>query len=821
MVFTKPLALTASLLACHAAGQEFQSSGRDEDAFSYVQPADWPVLGPYGNSPQVLPSPNITGNGGWDEAFQKAQAFVDQLTVDEKALMVTGAQGPCVGNIRPIERLGFNGLCLQDGPLSLRFADYVSVFSAGVSAACTWDREIIHERGEAMGKEFKAKGAHIALTPVCGALGRSGYAGRNWEGFSPDPYLTGVATAETIKGHQDGGVQATVKHFIGNEQEIQRNPTFDPNGTITDKDQEAISSNIDDRTMHELYLWPFAEAVKAGVAAVMCSYQRLNGSYACENTKAQNGLLKGELDFQGFIMSDWGATHSGVASMEGGLDMNMPGGLGSYGFTFEGVGSFFGGNVSAAINNGSIPESRVNDMIHRIMTPYYYFGQDQDDWPLVDPSSVYLNTNFGEPSNWAQQDWSAMVGGESSRDVRENHSELIRKHANAATILLKNENNALPLKKPKSIAIFGNDAGDPTEGFYNQDNFEFGTLVAGGGSGTGRLTYIVTPLDAFKRKAYEDGALLQQWLNNTLIIESDVNDLWIEPEPEVCVVMLKTWAEEADDRESLSFDWNGAEVVESVASACGNTIVVTHSAGINLYPFADHPNVTAIVAAHYPGTESGNSLIDTLYGANNPSGKLPYSVAYEGDDYNAPPVTSVNSTDQYAWQVYFEEGAMIDYRHFDAENIDVRYEFGFGLSYSTFELSDMSVEPVVAEIAAAAEALPVAPGGNPALWETLYNVTATVTNTGEHDGAQVAQLYVAFPASAPEGTPLQQLRGFEKPYLCVGESAQVSFELLRRDLSYWDVVSQSWLIPDGDFTFSVGFSSRDFRLDATAAVVNA
>lgn len=404
-------------------------------------------------------------------------------------------------------------------------------------------------------------------------------------------------------GHQDGGVQATAKHYIGNEQETQRNPTFRSNVSITAKNQEAISSNIDDRTMHEAYLWPFANAVKAGVASVMCSYQRLNGSYACENTKSQNGLLKGELGFQGYIMSDWGATHSGVASMEGGLDMNMPGGLGSYGFTYKDVGSFFGGNVTAAINNGSIPESRVDDMIHRIMTPYYLFGQDQDDWPLVDPSSVHLNTNFGPQSDWDRQDWTAMVGGESSRDVRDNHSELIRKHANAATVLLKNvrnETNALglPLKSPKSIAIFGNDAGDPIEGFYNQANYEFGTLVAGGGSGTGRATYIDTPLDAMKRKAYEDGALMQQWLNNTLIAESNVTDLWIAPEPEVCIVMLKTWAEEAADRDSLGFDWDGEAVVNSVAKACGNTVVVTHSAGINLMPFADHPNVTAIIAAH-------------------------------------------------------------------------------------------------------------------------------------------------------------------------------------------------------------------------------
>ena len=173
-----------------------------------------------------------------------------------------------------------------------------------------------------MGQEFKAKGAHILLGPVAGPLGRSAYAGRNWEGFSSDPYLSGIAMEKTIIGHQDAGVQATAKHWIGNEQEIQRNPVYSKNNT-TVKTSNALSSNIDDRTMHELYMWPFANAVKAKAASFMCSYQRINGSYGCQNSASQNGLLKTELGFQGYIMSDWGATHSGVASIEAGLDMNM------------------------------------------------------------------------------------------------------------------------------------------------------------------------------------------------------------------------------------------------------------------------------------------------------------------------------------------------------------------------------------------------------------------------------------------------------------------------------------------------------------------
>lgn len=163
---------------------------------------------------------NTTGAGGWKDALAKAKAFVGELTLEEKALMVTGYPGPCIGNILAIPRLGFNGLCLHDGPLAIRVADYASVFPAGVSAASTWDRDLLYKRGHAMGKEFKAKGAHVALSPVAGPLGRSAYAGRNWEGFAADPYLTGVAMEQTITGMQNAGVQACAKHFIANEQEV-------------------------------------------------------------------------------------------------------------------------------------------------------------------------------------------------------------------------------------------------------------------------------------------------------------------------------------------------------------------------------------------------------------------------------------------------------------------------------------------------------------------------------------------------------------------------------------------------------------------------
>jgi beta-glucosidase len=290
----------------------------------------------------------------------------------------------------------------------------------------------------------------------------------------------------------------------------------------------------------------------------------------------------------------------------------------------------------------------------------------------------------------------------------------------------------------------------------------------------------------------------------------------------VCLVFLKGWASEGVDRDTLDLDWSGDQVVETVAAHCNNTVVITHSSGINTLPWADNPNVTAILVAHYPGQESGHSIVDVLYGDVNPSGHLPYTIAFNGSDYNGPIVTGVNTTGPDDWQSYFEEKLEVDYRYFDAHNIDVRYEFGFGLSYTTFDLLDLTVQKTDADvqITSRPEERPIQPGGNPALWEVIYTANVIARNTGDVRGNVVPQLYVSFPSSAPAGTPLRQLRGFEKVELSAGQRASVDFELMRRDLSYWDVNSQQWLIPEGEFTLHVGLSSRNLLQSTTFTAVD-
>lgn len=638
---------------------------------------------------------------------------------------------------------------------------------------------------------------------MAGPLGRSALGGRNWEGFSPDPYLTGHAFARTIKGAQSSGVQACIKHLIGYEQETQRFPSKASNGVTV----ESVSSNIDDRTMHELYLWPFADGVRGGAASVMCSYNRINGTYACENSKVMNGLLKEELGFQGYVMSDWGGTHSGAESIKGGLDMDMPG-----------DNSYFGSQIAKDIDSGAYKLSRLDDMITRVMTPYYYLKQNIQ-YPSIDPSSAIIN-GFDPSKNPHGFD----ISGPSYRDVRGDHATLIRQLGSDSAVVLKNVKKALPLKTPQQIGVFGYDSdvfpmsnGEAILINRSPYGYKMGSLPVASGSGTGRFTYVVSPLSAIKAKAATFGANVQYITDNP----SAINDASkLKPVPDVCLVFVKSWATEGADRLSLDADWDGNTVIDKVAAICDNTVVITHSVGPNIMDFADNPNVTAIIASHLPGQEIGNSIVEILWGTVNPSGKLPYTIAHSAADYNAPVVNVTHPTTANAFESTFTEGLMIDYRHFDQAKITPRYEFGFGLSYTTFKLSELKVQKVYSgTVSARPPAVKTQPGGNPHLYDTILGASCIVTNTGDVEGKTVVQLYLSLPSSAPAGTPVQVLRGYNKVNVAAGHSTTVSFSVLRKDISYWDVIKQDWVIPEGNIAIRVGFSSRDVQASQSITVI--
>ena len=654
-------------------------------------------------------------------------------------------------------------------------------------------------------------------------MGRHALGGRNWEGFGPDPYLAGISTSESIYGLQDAGVQTSTKHYIANEQETQRSSTTSADGTRT----EGISSNVDDRTIHELYLWPFAEAVKAGTTSIMCSYNRFNQEYACENSHLLKTVLREELGFKGYVVSDWFATHSTAKSINAGLDLEMPGHIPA---GYPDSSLWFGENVIKAVRNGSVSEARVDEMIRNIFTPYYYFEQDSKDYPPADEALAYVllvqeaSIDLGRQIGLIPADDFVFPRG---RDVRGDHSKIIREMGAAGTVLLKNVNNTLPLKSPKVIGVFGNDAGDFTDGFFRPseapESVNTGTMIIGGGSGTGRPPYVVSPLDAIKAKASETEAQVFYVTHNEVLANNDFRGVY--PPPELCLVFQQTFASESFDRTSFELDGNSTAVINNVANFCSNTVVVTHSGGVNTMPWANNTKIGAILAAHYPGQESGNSIVDLLWGDVAPSGRLPYTIPRSAEDAG-PPVVNLTQpvADPLGWQANFSEGLLIDYRHYDAQGIEPLYEFGFGLTYTAFDIDEQGTSVALAGGAVADRpnaTSPVQPGGNSELWEDVVVVKTSVANTGDRAAHAVPQLYVSFPEGAPEGTPVKVLRGFEKVLIEAGASADVEFRLQRRDVSYWDTNDQAWVIPSGDFVFLVGFSSRDLPVEKTFAVLAA
>ncbi|KAK6196671.1 hypothetical protein LQW54_011322 [Pestalotiopsis sp. IQ-011] len=758
----------------------------------------------YGQSEPVYPSPPMIGTGTWSDSYTKASALVQNLTTEEKVSLTTGAGAGngCAGSIPAISRLNFTGMCLMDAGQGLRGTDFVSGWPSGIHVGASWNKALTRQRGIGMGGEYKTKGVNVALGPVVGPVGRVATGGRNWEGFSVDPYLCGALAAETITGIQSAGVITSTKHFIGNEQETHRVPAHDV---------EAVSSNIDDKTMHELYLWPFQDAVKAGTGNIMCSYNRVNNSYGCANSKTQNGLLKTELGFQGFVVSDWGALHAGVASALAGMDMVQPDAAG-----------LWGDKLLESVQNGSITEARLDDMTTRIVASWFQMGQDQD----------FPSPGIGMPADLTKPH--TIVDARNSSFKQTLLDGAIEGH-----VLVKNTKSALPLNEPKLLSIFGYSARNPDQWNFNatggttawmfggESAFQGryvagafaldslgdvpqiapdGTIISGGGSGAVTPSYISSPYDAINARAYDDGTALYWDLSSP--------EPYVDGASNACIVIVNAFASEGYDRAGTHDDYTDG-LIKHVADRCSNTIVVFHNAGIRLVDqFVDHENVTALLYAHLPGQDSGKALVSILYGDSNPSGKLPYTVAHNESEYET--LLSADKAEGIFVkfpQSNFTEGVYIDYRHFDAKNITPRYEFGYGLSYTSFNYSKLEIQQNETMNTDAYPTGDVIEGGQSDLWDILATVSAQIQNTGDVDGAEAAQLYVGIP-----GAPAKQLRGFDKPFINASQTATISFDLTRRDLSIWDVVAQKWSLQNGSYDILVGSSSRSLPLQGTLSI---
>ncbi|ORY11865.1 beta-glucosidase [Neocallimastix californiae] len=687
----------------------------------------------------------------WEEADAKAREWCADLTNEEKISIITGREnmtGVCVGSIDPIERKGFKGLCLQDGPAGVRFAKGTATsWQASINSAATFDRTLLRKVGEAQGNEFYQRGINFALSPAVG-IQRAPASGRIWESYGEDPFYVGECGTEVVKGIQSQGVIATSKHFVGNDQENNRG---------------ASTSNIPEQALWEVYLAPFYRLVNdAETNAIMSSYNAVNGTYTSENKRLLTDILKDKMGFQGMVMSDWWGLYR-IDSFGAGLDMNMPGGK-YWGPDYVGD-SFWGEHIQEYIDQGIFTQERLDDAALRVVRALFKAGQ-MENFPDV---NLYVDT------------------------LTDENIALNRKVGADSNVLLKNDESILPIKGVKKIAVIGKDS--MPANFCDDMKCADGTLALGWGSGTTDFKYVIDPLSAITERAKKD---------NIEVVSSGEDDAEagaeVAKDADLAIVFVQADSGEeyitvegnAGDRLDLDLWHGGNELIDAVASVNKNTIVVIHAPGPVNVPFLD--KVKGIVFAGLPGQETGHAIADVLFGDVNPSGHLPYTWAPR-EDYP----TDVKYEPEYPdggekMTVYdYNEGLFVGYRWFDKQGIEPTFAFGYGLSYTTFEYSNLEAE----------------------MEEDGLHVTLTVTNTGDVAGAAVPMIFLSFP-DVVKDYPSRLFKGFDKVMLEAGESKEVNIIVDNHDLSYFDVDTMEFVQPEeGEYTVFAGSNARDLPLKTT------
>lgn len=622
-------------------------------------------------------------------------------------------------------------------------------------------------------------------------------------------------------------------------------------------------------------LRPFADAVKAGTGSIMCSYNNVNNSYACQNSYALNHLLKNELGFQGFVMSDWGAQQSGVSAALAGMDMAMPGDT-----NFDSGKGYWGTNLTIAVLNGTVPEWRLDDMATRIAAAWYYVGRDSND---VDINfSSWSTDTYGYEYYIANEGYGLI---NEHVNVRAEHSQDIRNMAARSTVLLKNNNSALPLThNEKFVGVFGEDSDNNQYGpnGCSDRGCDNGTLAMAWGSGSANFPYLVTPLTAIQNEVLlNSNGQIQSVTDNYATTQIDS----LARQVDTAIVFVNSDSGEGfinvdgneGDRNNLTLWQNGDALIDSVSANCSNTIVVIHSTGpVLVDAFYENPNVTAIVWAGIPGEQSGNSIVDVLYGKVNPGAKLPFTIGASRQDYGTDLLYEPNNG-AGSPQVDFAEGVFIDYRAFDKHQIAPIYEFGYGLSYTNFSYSNIQVSsqsvgaymptsgmtlaaPTLGQAGAADDFLYpdnltritdyiypylnstdlrdssgdstygstdfiplgandsspqplLAAGGAPGGNSQLFDVLLTVSATVQNTGSIVGdEVPQLYVSLGGPDDPVKELRGFDRLTIQPGQSTTFTANLTRRDLSNWDTSLQNWVIGPYPKTAFVGSSSRNLPL---------
>ena len=685
----------------------------------------------------------------------RVQDLLGRMTVEEKIAII---HGDTKFSTAPIPRLGIPRRWMSDGPFGVRedissdswkaaghTNDYSTGMPCGLALAATWNVQLAHDYGQVIGEEARVRGKQIMLGPAVN-IQRTPLCGRNFEYFGEDPWLTSRIAVGYIQGEQAQGVSSCIKHFAANNQELDRN---------------TIDVEMDERTLREIYLPAFRAAVReAGVLSVMGSYNQFRGQHCAQNDYLINTILKGEWGFKGILMSDWDAAHDTRQAALNGLDLEMG--------TDKPFDQYYLATPFLdALRQGQLAMSLLDEKARRNLRV------------------MFLTHMFDPP----------IEAGSANTPA---HQRTTRDVAEEAIVLLKNQGNILPLDpaRIKSIAVIGENA---------VRKFEHD-----GGSSEIKTMYEVTPLEGIVTRV---GGLANVSFSVGYAQTPSTHPTTRRRSPDVFTQVDKGTADravdaarhadvaifigglnhvrnfdaEGEDRLDMKLPYGQDDLIKRVSSANSKTIVVLISGGAVEMDWLDRS--AAVVQAWYPGMEGGNALARVLFGDVNPSGKLPCTFPRHLEDSPAHALHAypgVNGVEKY------EEGLLVGYRWFDAKNIEPLFPFGFGLSYTKFEYSNLKL----------------AGGGEGG---TVVNVQCDVANRGGRDGAEVVQVYVQ-PTNPQLPRPPKELKGFAKVSVNAGQQQTVTIPLDLSAFAYYDPQQKGWIAQKDDYTILVGSSSRDIRL---------
>ncbi len=659
----------------------------------------------------------------------RIQELIKQMTLEEKASLCSGSD---FWHTKSIERLGIPRFMVSDGPHGLRKqdqeGDHLGIndsikavcFPAGCGLAASFNRELLTTMGEALGNECQAEGVSVILGPAVN-IKRSPLGGRNFEYLSEDPLVAAELAGALIQGIQSKKVGTSIKHFLANNQETRR---------------LSVSSEIDERALREIYLAAFEGAVtKQKPWTVMCSYNKINGVYAAENKTYLSDVLRGEWDFDGFVVSDWGAVNDRVAGLAAGLDLEMPDSAGENDKL-----------IVEAVKQGVLEEGYLDLAVERILGTLYCFEENRDKSAVFD---------------------------------RDKDHELSRKVAEETIVLLKNE-EILPLNANEKIVFIGEFAAKPR--------------YQGGGSSHINSHKVDSALDmvnGMDNITYVQGYHEDQDDTEGLLQEA------VEAAKKAAVAVI--FAGLPDSYESESFDRSHMRIpecqnklIEQVSAVQPNTVVVLHNGSPVEMPWVD--NVKGILEAYLGGQAIGGAIVDILFGNVNPSGKLPETFPRKLED-NPSYLNFPGEGDK----VSYKEGIFVGYRYYDKKKMEVLFPFGHGLSYTTFEYSNLKLS-------------------EESIQDTdTVTVTVDITNTGKMAGKEIVQLYVSDKISKVI-RPVKELKEFAKVELQPKETKTIAFVLGRRAFAYYNTQIHDWHVESGEFDIIIGKSSAEPVLSKTLQV---